>query len=481
MPVPVITIAQMRQWEAASWAAGVSEEKVIQRVGVIVARRALARTRDGARILVLAGKGHNGDDARCAVPHMAGRDVQLLNLSSPAGQRADLGSALERRPALIIDALFGIGLNRPLGTDWIECIERVNRSGISVLSVDVPSGLDADSGEPLGAAIRADVTLTLGAPKIGLLTPHAWPFTGRVELAPEIGLLPCPFESPLQWSLPDDFEDYPPRRSVAGHKGAFGHVAICAGSLGYHGAAVLAARGAQRAQPGLITLFTSEETYIPVASQLQSVMVRPWSREQVWPKTATAILFGPGLASPCLPGEWKAWMIRCWLESPLPVLVDASGLDWLPEGVPPQGRARIITPHPGEAARILKTSPASVQADRPAALRDLSARFGGCWVVLKGHQTLVGRGQGDIFVNSSGNPFLAQGGSGDVLAGYLAGLLAQPLLEEDPLKALRHGVYHHGAAADQLTDQLRGWTVEELLNAIPRKFLPWPSPLCYSE
>ena len=471
----------MRQWEATTWAAGVAEESVIQRVGRLVARRAIARTRDGARILALAGKGHNGDDARCAVPHMAGRDVQLLNLSSPAGQAAELHSALEKKPALIIDALFGIGLNRPLGADWIECIDQVNRSGIPVLAVDVPSGLDADSGEALGAAIRADVTLTLGAPKVGLLMAQAWPFTGRVEVAPGTGLSPCPFEGTLQWSLPDDFADYPPRRSVAGHKGAFGHTVICAGSLGYHGAAVLAARGAQRAQPGLITLFTSEETYIPVASQLQAVMVRPWLRKEGWPKTATAILFGPGLASSSLPGEWKAEMIRCWLESPLPVLVDASGLDWLPGETPPRGTTRIITPHPGEAARILKTSPASVQADRTAALRELSARFGGCWVVLKGHQTLVGRSQGDIFVNSSGNPFLAQGGSGDVLAGYLAGLLAQPLLGEDPLEALRQGVYRHGAAADQLSDQMQGWTVEELLNAIPRKFLPWPTPLCYSE
>ncbi len=466
MAVPVISTSQMRQWEAATWAAGVSEESVIQRVGALVAHHALTSTQEGDRLLVLAGKGHNGDDARCAVPHLIGREVRVLNLSRPAGESAQLESALAQKPTLIIDALFGIGLNRPLGPDWIECIEQVNRSAARVLAVDVPSGLDADSGEPLGTAVRADMTVTLGAPKLGLLKPPAWPFTGHVTVEPEIGLNPCPFDSPVQWSLPGDFEAYPPRRPVAGHKGAFGHVVICAGSMGCHGAAVLAARGAQRAQPGLITLFTSEETYIPVASQLQSAMVRPWSQEARLPDSATAILFGPGLASPALPGNWKAEMIRWWMESPLPILVDASGLDWLPGRCPPGARTRIITPHPGEAGRLLNTSAAAVQADRPAALRELSARLGGCWVALKGHQTLVGRNEGRIYVNPSGNPFLAQGGSGDALGGYLAGLIAQPALLQEPLRTLRYGVYRHGAAADQLNNQMQGWTVEELLNAL---------------
>jgi len=152
----------------------------------------------------------------------------------------------------------------------------VNQSKIPVLAVDVPSGLNADTGEVYGAAVEAAVTLTVGAPKIGMLAPGAWPFVGRLEVATDVGLVPCPppaSRDELHWTLPEDFAGFPPRRAVAAHKGSFGHLAIVAGSFGFHGAAVLAARGAQRAQPGLITLFTQEDVYHPIASQLQSVMV----------------------------------------------------------------------------------------------------------------------------------------------------------------------------------------------------------------
>jgi len=125
-----------------------------------------------------------------------------------------------------------------------------------------------------------------------------------------------------------------------------------------------------------------------------------------------------------------------------------------------------LTPHPGEVARLLQTSSAKVQADRPAAVRELSRCFGNCWVVLKGHQTLIGRSEGKIFVNSSGNPFLAQGGSGDVLAGFIGGLLAQPELQSDAEKVLRYAVWQHGAAADQLQETRANWTVENLVESL---------------
>src|SRR5262249_5678437 len=160
------------------------------------------------------------------------------------------------------------GINRPLDAAWVQFIQRINATGFRTLSVDVPSGLQADTGEPQGAAIKAAVTLTVGAPKKGLLAPAAWSYVGRLEIAANVGLIPCPATSELNWTLADDFAGFPPRRPVAGHKGTFGHVAIIAGSLGYHGAAVLAARGAQRARPGLITLFPHEPAYLPVAAQL---------------------------------------------------------------------------------------------------------------------------------------------------------------------------------------------------------------------
>jgi NAD(P)H-hydrate epimerase len=147
-------------------------------------------------------------------------------------------------------------------------------------------------------------------------------------------------------------------------------------------------------------------------------------------------------------------------------VADASALDWLPLDPVPKNALRVITPHPGEAARLLRTTPQQVQANRLNTLRNVSRRFGNAWVVLKGHQTLIGRSSGDVYVNSSGNPHLAQGGSGDVLAGYLAGLLAQPELRADLLQTIRYAVWQHGAAADRLQALRPNWVVEDLVEAV---------------
>jgi NAD(P)H-hydrate epimerase len=466
MSIPVISIAQMREWEKASWAAGKSEKDVIRRVGAIVAREAAQLTRAGDAILILAGKGHNGDDARCAREHLIERHVEVLDIQDAAADFSKLEAALQSRPSLIIDGLFGIGINRPLDPPWIKFIEQINAARLAVLAVDVPSGLNADSGDAEGAAIEASVTVTVGAPKIGMLKHHAARYVGRLIVAQDMGLIDCPHQSELNWTLPKDFCGFPPRRPVAGHKGTFGHLAIVAGSVGYHGAAVLASRGAQRAQPGLITLFTQERAYVPIAAQLQAVMVQIWPPKTQLPGDFSAVIAGPGLASLDVPEELKQTVRRLWSESPGVVIADASALDWLPVGPFPKNAVRVLTPHPGEAARLLKTTAAQVQADRTASLREISRQLGNAWVVLKGHQTLVGRSEGAIFVNSSGNPFLGQGGSGDTLSGYLAGLLAQPALQEDVGQTVRFAVWQHGASADSLSRTRPNWTVEDLLKTL---------------
>jgi len=150
----------------------------------------------------------------------------------------------------------------------------------------------------------------------------------------------------------------------------------------------------------------------------------------------------------------------------VPIVVDASALDWLPSGTFRDKAIRVITPHPGEAARLLGSTVDEVQADRVEALRALSAKFGDCWVVLKGQHTLIGRVEGQVLVNPTGNPGLGQGGSGDLLAGYLAGLLAQPLLLEDVARTIRYAVWQHGAAADELASQAPNWVVEDLAKRI---------------
>lgn len=468
MSLPVISVAQMREWEQASWTAGKSEADVIRQVGQCVAQRALGLAASGARILILAGKGHNGDDARHAAENLPDREVELLNVSDPAADLAKLETALALNPDLIIDGLFGIGLDRPLSDEWVRFIERVNASGIPVLAVDVPSGLDAQTGAARGAAIRAAVTLTVGAPKAGMLASTSWPYVGKLDVTGDIGLVPCPLTSESNWTLPEDFRRFPRARMVAGHKGTYGKLAIVAGSPGFHGAAVLAARGAQRAQPGLIEVQTMEDTYYPVASQFQSVMVSVWVPVVKWTGDHSAVLVGPGLAAPNLPDPVKTFTRHLWRDSAVPVVVDASALDWLPQAAVIRNALRVITPHPGEAARLLRCSTQQVQDNRFEALRQLSRRFGNAWVVLKGHQTLIGRHEGPVYVNCSGNPHLAQGGSGDVLSGYIAGLLAQPALREDPVTAIRYAVWRHGAAADELQARGGGWTVENLVEQLGR-------------
>lgn len=466
MPIPIITVEQMREWEKATWAAGRTEAEVIRHVGKRVAKRARKLTRADDAILILAGKGNNGNDARAAQEFLDGRQVEILQVTSPEADLPKLQELLGRKFALIVDGLFGIGLDRPLDEHWKKLISAVVDAKVPVLAIDVPSGLNCKTGLPEGAAIQAAVTLAVGAPKTGMLVESAWPYVGRLEVLDDVGLVPCPLKSEWNWTLADDFELFPPRRAEAGHKGLFGHLAIVAGSMGYHGASVLAARAAQRAQPGLVTLYTAETVYPVVAPQLQAVMVTVFTPEFQFPETTSAVLIGPGLHAPGVAAAMRKNLQRLWRDSPLPLVIDASALDLLAPHSLGRNVIRVITPHPGEAARMLNSTSRQVQADRPRALRELSRKFGKCWVVLKGHQTLIGRADGDIYVNGSGNPFLAQGGSGDVLGGYIAGLLAQPPLREDVGKTLRFAVWQHGAAADALQEEGKAWTVEDLVTEL---------------
>jgi len=452
----------MREWEKATWATGQTEAEVIRRVGKRIARRARKLTGEDDVILILAGKGHNGDDARAAKEFLDDRKVKILELFLPDTDLLPLEMALREKPALLIDGLFGIGLNRPLSEAWQKIIGAINAAKIPVLAVDVPSGLNADTGETFGAAIEAAVTLTIGAPKTGMLAAQAWSYVGRLEVTEDVGLVPCPLKSDLMWAQAEDFQNYPPRRPEAGHKGTFGHVAIIAGSPGFHGAAVLTTRGAQRAQPGLVTVFPQPDVYGVVAAQLQAAMVTAWQATTKFPDRTSGLLIGPGLAARGLMDSLRQPLHQWWRDLDYPVVVDASALDYVAAGPYTKKPGRVVTPHPGEAGRMLSWPVPKVEANRVAALREISKRFSNCWVVLKGHQTLVGRSEGEIFVNPSGNPHLAQGGSGDLLSGFIAGLLAQPPLQANVGRTVRYAVWQHGAAADRLQATRTNWTVEDL-------------------
>ena len=328
---------------------------MIANVGRAVAQRLEKLTKPGDTILLLAGSGHNGDDARAAVPHLGDRQAVIINITEPKAAMPEIAAALKTPPAWIVDGLFGIGLNRPLDSDWQALIHAINAAEIPVLAVDTPSGLNAATGKTEGAAIQATITLTVGAPKTGLIGS---PFVGRLEVASDVGLVPCPCEGELRWTLPSDFARLPPPRAVDTNKGTFGHVAIVAGSVGYHGAAVLASHGALRAQPGLVTIFPQAAVYVPVAAQSQAAMVQPWQAGGHLPATCTSALFGPGMAAADIPQLLKDEMARLWKTSPLAVVADATGLGWLKRGhVQGEYHSRYYAA-PGRSRPFARRSPA---------------------------------------------------------------------------------------------------------------------------
>lgn len=472
MTLPVLTLEEMRAWEARTWAQGIQESHVIERVGAKIGQRLKSLTRRGDRIVLLAGKGHNGDDVRAAVKGIKamGREGIYLDCVQPDLARVQFREAIKQKPVWIVDGLFGIGINRPLDQDWVDFIDDINHADVPVFAIDIPSGLNAQTGQPMPKAVRAHITFTIGAVKAGLIQSSAWEWTGKVEVATDIGL----FDKPdvVAEILVDEDEDragFLQVREVHTHKGNFGHVGILAGSRGYHGAAVLCAQAASRAQPGLVSLFTSKEVIHPVASSLSFAMVHEWCPGRIHNLKVSCLVIGPGLADPELDPAWRTEIVELWDALPLPVIVDASALDWLPsDRVPKYPGLRVITPHPGEAARILRTSTNDIQSHRTKALRQLSEKWGGIWVVLKGYQTQIGRSSGPVYLNLTGNPSLAQGGSGDILAGFMGGMLANPYYLERIEKTLSFCVWKHGEAADRLSRKRRNWNAEDLESELNR-------------
>ena len=462
MSIPVLSVAAMRDWEERSWSEGIDPWDVIAQVGKKLAARYLSSSQAGDSLLLLAGPGHNGDDVRAMVPWLFQRRVELLSVNGKPEDLIRLETHLAQGPDAVIEGLFGIGLNRPLEGVWASIVEVLNRFSGPVISVDVPSGLASTGDGIIGPVVQARETWTIGALKETLLKTHAGAVTGRLVLLKDVGLNALePRLSELHAYDPHDAVGFPPPRPAHAHKGSQGWVGILGGGAGYHGAAVLAARGAASAQPGLIRLWVPPSVYDPVASRLEHVMVESWAGEDSLPGKLTCLVAGPGMASKEWTQETFDTLADAWLNRPIAMVVDASALDRLPAGKTVEA-PRVITPHPGEAARMLSCTVAEVEADRLQALRALSDRYGGSLVVLKGHHTLVGQAQGRVTVHLSGNPYLAQGGAGDVLAGWLGGLLAQPALQTDVLRTLCYGVWRHGAAADTLEQEVSGWTPDRL-------------------
>ncbi len=445
--------------------------------GFVVARY-LAN--DGIPVVVLLlGQRHDvKGDARVNLDILAQQGVQVVEV---AGE-ADLNPVIHRlaKASLVVDALLGTGLNAPVKGMMATLIERLNRLRPPVLAVDIPTGLSADTGEVLGVALQARVTVTFGWPKVGQLVPPGRDYVGRlwqvdISIPPRLAR-----EAPLELAEGRELRALLPPRPFGSHKGTFGHLLVLAGSAGKTGAAAMAAEAALRAGAGLVTLGVGASLLDLLAAKLTEAMTLPLPeppgaralgraaldpiREFLEPKSTVAL--GPGLGTHPETGELVRRLAR---ELPQAMVIDADGLNNLaadPACLQGAAGPRILTPHPGEMGRLVGLSTQEVQARRLDLARETAARLG-TTLVLKGAQTLVADPGGKVSLNNTGNPALASGGTGDVLTGLIGGFLAQGLA---PWDAARLGVYLHGLAADCFAAQHgpRGMIAGDLLRLFPR-------------
>jgi NAD(P)H-hydrate epimerase len=439
-------------------------------------------------VLILCGKGNNGGDGFTAARYLAlagivpevvlvacrRRDIEgdaatmleaLEGIGVPTAVAegdedfADLEARIQLAD-VIVDALLGTGLKGPVRGLASRVIEAVNEADGLVVSVDLPSGLSGDSPEVSGPAIEADVTFTFGCPKITHMFPPAEGYIGELHVL-DIGIPAAAVAAEgcrLDLLEEEGVARLVPDRPVDGHKGDFGRVLVVAGSVGMAGAAGLVARGAQRVGAGLVTVATPRPVRAEVAVLSPETMTEPLESTEGGSLGAgaathalevldrcTVLGIGPGLGLHRTTQNEIRTIVR---ESQAPVVLDADGVNAFAgphaEQLVGTGRELLVSPHPGEMARLLGISAAEVQADRVAAVRTCAERHR-CVAVLKGYRTLIAVPEGEVFVNPTGNAGMATGGSGDVLTGILTGLLAQGL---PALEAAVLGVFVHGLAGD---------------------------------
>ncbi len=453
---------------------------LMERAGAAAARIVLEML-DG-RALVVAGPGNNGGDAFVVARLLkaAGHAPTVLFAGEPERLPADARAAhaawlaaggacrADYPPGkfgLVVDGLFGIGLTRPIEGQYADWIARINAGGAPVLALDVPSGLNALTGQATGPVVRATRTATFIALKPGLLTADGPDLCGAITVC-DLGLSVAPDGMLAEPALFRHCLQPRPRNS---HKGSFGSVAVLGGASGMAGAALLAGRAALRLGAGRVYLGMLER--LPVDPGQPELMLRTADEA---PGLATVLAVGPGLGqSP----EARALLIRA-LGSGLPQVIDADGLNLLAQEPSLLTRRAaspapsLLTPHPAEAARLLGCSSAEVQADRVAACLELARRFG-AHVALKGCGTVIAAPDGRWFINTTGNAGLASAGSGDALTGMLAALLAQGW---PPLEALLGAVHLHGAAAGACIAAGRGpvgLTAGELIDPARKLLNDW--------
>lgn len=441
---------------------------------------------NGRRVAIFVGRGNNGGDGFVVARYLAlvGVDVTVYLLSEPERFTGDALANLQiarnlklpikllisqeqlaeyqaeiHASDVIVDAIFGTGLKGAVRGFAADVIDDINATGKPIVAVDLPSGLDADTGKPEGVCIRASHTVTMGLPKRGLLLYPGADLAGQLTIA-DIGFPQSVINAEniaVNWVQKHDAARLIPQRPRNSHKGTFGHVFVIAGSVGLTGAAALASESALRVGAGMVTLGVPESLNPIMEEKLTEVMTVPLPETDVqslsidakakifsFLERANVVAIGPGLSrNP----ETVELIHQLCTEIQLPKVIDADGLNALSEKrelLDQLNAQTILTPHPGEMARLLSSTPQVVESDRIGVAQQFAQQHG-VTLVLKGAPTIIADASGDVYINSTGNPGMATAGMGDVLTGAIAGLLAQSL---SPVDAAVLGVYLHGLAGN---------------------------------
>jgi ADP-dependent NAD(P)H-hydrate dehydratase / NAD(P)H-hydrate epimerase len=481
---------------------GIPSKVLMERAGIAVFDAVKRILPDGGRIAVICGKGNNGGDGLVAarLAKETGFGVCCLiaapedQLSPEAAEQLRVAHMQGIDPVfpsdarwarkleclacfdLIVDALLGTGARCEVKGSVKEAIQGINRSGVPVVSIDVPSGISCDTGEELGESVWALHTVTFGLPKPFLFEGTGLEHSGCWTVS-EIGYPNVLLREPTEARVLDRewVANLLPERLKASHKGENGSVLIVAGSRNMRGAASLAAHAAVRSGAGLVTVAGTADVCAAVASNVPEALLMPLPEENgtIGAGAARFLLdqasrfhsavFGPGLTHEPAILEFLGAVWREWTK---PCVIDADALNAVGQGVRLPNAECVLTPHPGEMSRLLHTSTAEIQSDRFRSVRQAADRYNHC-VLLKGPYSLVAEPGQPILVNQTGNPGMASGGMGDVLSGVIATLLGQDLAT---YYAASCGMYWHGAAADLCATEIGsiGYSASQVAAALPR-------------
>lgn len=458
----------------------------------------------GKRAVIVVGPGNNGGDGLVIARHLhqAGCLVVLVTVVRPelwqgdaainwrivntlalpvievlSGETVSACDVEFSQADFLVDAIFGTGLTRPVAGHVAEVVAMMNQAHRHIVAVDVPSGLHSDSGQPLGCCVRAELTVTFALAKPGQVVYPGIEYVGRLEIV-DIGI-PSEIVDDLGLATECLDQSYAarclPARQTSSHKGTYGHLLVLAGAQGKTGAAILVAQGALRSGAGLVSLAVPQLLNPVFEASLFEAMTIPMASDFFLGekdfaaivsalKGKDALVIGPGIG---IAPETVELIVRLYREVDLPMVVDADALTALGKALPRTTGmpTRVLTPHPGEMARLIGLTVEEIQADRIRVARDY-ALSKGVVLLLKGAATVIAGPDGRIAINSTGNPAMAAGGMGDVLAGVIGGLLAQGFTAWD---AACLGAFVHGLAADRLalTRSCGGFLASEVAAELP--------------